>query len=279
MHTAELTSVDCELYLQNQCPVMPDFFSGLQGIRYSTAYHPEQSDIAFLAGIDWRRYLPQKPEGQPVINLIQHVRHGDQQHELFQYLQHEALRICVSDAVRKAIEPYANGKCITIKMGHVIPQMIRPKDIDLYILGKKNPNMAIRIAEWANKANLSVCCDHGLVERNTVFANMARAKVSLVLPNPTEGFFLPGIEAMALSDRVVVPDCVANREYCLSLTNTTVCDYTEKACINAVKFASQRRQHPLQRIEKLRGKYIARQYSLAKEKRQYQKLIKSHFQM
>jgi glycosyltransferase involved in cell wall biosynthesis len=38
--------------------------------------------------------------------------------------------------------------------------------------------------------------------------------VTVFLPNPTEGFYLPSLEGMALGTLVVCPDCVGNREHC-----------------------------------------------------------------
>lgn len=273
LHTKALSGVECNLHVNNQCPVMPDFFNNISGVKYHTQYLPEQADIAFLAGLDWQAYLPLRQKNQPVINLVQHVRHADKENKLFSFLEHEALRICVSNAVKEAIEPFANGECVTIPMGHNIPQIESLKDVDLYILGKKNPRFAANIEQWAKRRNWVVHLDSGLVARQTVLNNMARSKVSLVLPNPTEGFFLPGIEAMALSDRVVVPDCIANREYCLPTTNITLCDYSEHSCIRALEYAEQRLLSPVQSIEKFRGTRLAYQYSLALEKKTYLALL------
>jgi glycosyltransferase involved in cell wall biosynthesis len=44
---------------------------------------------------------------------------------------------------------------------------------------------------------------------------MRRARVTLFLPNETEGFYLPALEGMALGTIVVCPDCVGNRSFCI----------------------------------------------------------------
>jgi glycosyltransferase involved in cell wall biosynthesis len=44
---------------------------------------------------------------------------------------------------------------------------------------------------------------------------LARARVSVLVPHVTEGFYLPALEAMALGTIVVCPDCVGNRSFCL----------------------------------------------------------------
>ena len=43
---------------------------------------------------------------------------------------------------------------------------------------------------------------------------MARARVTLYLPNRLEGFYIPALEGMALGTLVVCPDSVGNRSYC-----------------------------------------------------------------
>jgi len=91
--------------------------------------------------MDWQVYLPFFDLKQVKINLIQHVRHGDKSHPLFEFLKHKAIRLCVSEAVKEAIEPYANGPYFTIKMGHRIPKISRPKRYDLYILATKQPQL------------------------------------------------------------------------------------------------------------------------------------------
>lgn len=252
---------------------MPELFSNVPNVLHSGVYEPEKADVAFLAGMDWKAYLPKRVEGQRVINLIQHVRHGDNHHPLFNFLEHEALRICVSEQVRQAILPYANGECVTIKMGHSIPSISVKKDLDLYILGKKNPRFATAIEKWAKTKKINVKADMGLVTRNSVYENLARAKISLVLPNATEGFFLPGIEAMKLSERVIVPDCVGNRGYCKKHTNITLCDYEENACIIAIEQAMRRVNSPVHAFEKFRGVREAQSYSVEAEREKYQRLL------
>jgi len=276
-HTAALPNVECHLFTKNKCPVMPELFSTLTNVVAADTYEPQKSDIVFLAGMDWQSYLPYKKAGQKVVNLVQHVRHGDRKNPLHQFLQHKALRICVSEEVRQAILPYANGECVTIKMGHTIPTLFTEKSIQLYILGKKNPKLAGLIETWAKSQNINVKADLGLVSRADVFNNFASAEVSLVLPNPTEGFFLPGIEAMALSERVIVPDCVGNRGYCQPNTNVTICSYSIDGCKEAIIGALERLRTPVHEFEKWRGTRLAHSYSMKSEQAEYQKLLRDKY--
>lgn len=272
-HTAAISDIECHLFAKSYCTVMPDLFRNIPNVVRSNTYEPDKADVVFLAGMDWNTYLPKMRRGQQVINLIQHVRHGDKNNPLFRFLEHEALRICVSEEVRLAISPYANGDCVAIKMGHDMPDVDAETDLDLYILGKKNPQFATEIEQWAHNNDVSVHADIGLVARDAVFTNFARARVALVLPNPTEGFFLPGIEAMALSDRVVVPDCVGNRGYCKPNMNITLCGYEKKACISAIEEALTRLKKPVHKFEKFRGVREARSYTMTAERDAYHELL------
>lgn len=274
-HTAALPNTECSLYVENSCSIMPNLFKSIPNVSTVHAYQPENADVAFLAGMDWNVYLKHKKSGQNVVNLVQHVRHADPTHPLHSFLSHRALRICVSEAVRQAILPFANGDCVTIKMGHTIPIVKEQKQWDLYILGKKNPKMAETIENWAALKNMRVRADSGLVSREAVFSNLAKARVALVLPNPTEGFFLPGIEAMALADRVVVPDCVGNREYCQPYTNITLCDYNAESCIKALEFAFDRLNTSMQMFEKFRGVRSADSYNMQTERSRYQEILEN----
>ena len=275
-HTKALPSAQCELFVQNDCSVMPGFFNNITGVKYQASYNPNACNIVFLAGMDWQYYLPHARRDDVIVNLVQHVRHGDNTHPLFNFLPHKAFRICVSDAVRDAVTPYANGICRTIPIGHTIPHLTHEKEYDLYILAKKNVKFGRTIAKWTEHVGLKYLLHDYLVNKDEVLSSMAKAKVSLVLPNPTEGFFLPGIEAMALSERAVVPDAIANREYCKLGTNALLCEYNVEAVTLAVKTSLDRLKTTYHQYEKLAGEKLARSYSLTQEREIYHQLITEH---
>lgn len=274
MHTKAITDIQCHLFVQKDCKVMPGLFRGIDGIEYQNEYDPTACNIVFLAGMDWQYYLPHRKPNDVIVNLIQHVRHGDKSHPLFSYLKYNALRICVSNAVKTAIAPYANGHCEAIPMGHVIPQLKYEKCYDLYILAKKNPHFGRTVARWAEERGFTCKLHDCLVSKEDVLTSFAKSKVTLALPNPTEGFFLPGIEAMALSDRVVVPDCIANREYCTENTNALLCEYNIDAVKKAITRSLKMLQTDTHRLQKRRGENTARSYTLIREREIYHKLIR-----
>lgn len=266
-------------WLQNCSSVMSGLFDAIDKMEYQKDYQPNNADVVFLAGMDWKRYLPLMREDKPKVNLIQHVRHGDPDCPLFEFLQYKAIRICVSEAVKKAIEPYANGPCYTIKMGHEIPDIHSNKENELYILAKKNAQLGNHIAEWARNRGWSVMIHDRLVEKQDVLQGMASARISLVLPNKTEGFFLPGIEAMKLSDWAVVPDCIANQEYCLPGTNSTSCDYEFNSCITAIENAAEELNCAQFSQKKEGGLILVNEYKMRNERLRYHQVLKENIKL
>ncbi|GGO63578.1 glycosyltransferase [Bowmanella pacifica] len=272
-HLLAQDSFSLRLWLENRSAIQPTLFEGIDKVSYESEYRPDLADIVFLAGMDWDDYLPFASEAQPKINLIQHVRHGNKHHPLFKFLSHRAIRLCVSEAVRQAILPHANGPCFTIRMGHEFPKVTYPKVFQLYILATKNPDLGISVRDKAAKLGLSVILHDKPVERSAVHQAMSQSLVTLALPNNTEGFYLPGIEAMALSDWAIVPDCIASREYSLSSANISVCERDSEACIAAIQEALVRGRGISGIIRRWKGRRIAQSYSLKTEQLAVQRVF------
>jgi glycosyltransferase involved in cell wall biosynthesis len=66
--------------------------------------------------------------------------------------------------------------------------------------------------------------------------------VTVFIPNPKEGFYLPALEGMALRTIVVCPDCVGNRSFCLDGVNCFRPVYSEDAIVDAARAALSRRE-------------------------------------
>ncbi|WP_416305707.1 hypothetical protein [Neptunicella sp. SCSIO 80796] len=272
-HTLASGQFDVNLWVENKASVNPELFTNITGVSYLDDYTPSEADIIFLAGLDWKAYLPFYNPQQPIVNLIQHIRHGDPNHPLHQFLQYKAIRLCVSDAVRQAIAPFANGPCITIKMGHQVPAIKVPKVRDLYILAPKQPALGGALADWARSKGMSVLLHNKAVERDVVYSSMASSRISLPLPNKTEGFFLPGIEAMKLSDWAVVPDCVASREYSAKGANIVECEHSEQGCRTGIHQALQQLSRPYRFYYQFHGKRRVAGYQLKQERKELQYIL------
>ena len=77
--------------------------------------------------------------------------------------------------------------------------------------------------------------------------------MSLFVPNPTEGFFLPALEALALRSVVVCPDVIGNRSFCLDGVNCFRPAFEEEALLGAAEEAlglgvGQREESPRSRV-------------------------------
>ena len=192
------------------------------------SWDPTQADFLFLAGMDWMilSEAERRSPPRPVINFIQHVRHANPTLALYGFLPHPAVRICVSPEVAEALKDTGrvNGPIITIPNGIDLaalplgrPWMARGRRI--VILGLKQPAMALELRDLLSEAGFEVDCLVDWVPREECLARLADARLAVLLPNFTEGFYLPALEAMALGTPVVCPDCRGNRSFCLAGDN------------------------------------------------------------
>ncbi|WP_062059894.1 glycosyltransferase [Cellvibrio sp. OA-2007] len=204
-------------------------------------YRPANYEYVFLAGMDWEMYLASaRPENQPVINLIQHVRHADPAQPMHRFLSQRAIRICVSPEVEKAITGTGkvNGPVFTIANGIDIPAIEpRQKRHDVFIFGPKNPHMAEELKTRLAQQDIGSFCVTEWLPREQLLVLLASSRIAVMLPNPTEGFYLPALEAMRYADITIVPDCVGNRSFCHNQQNCLIPEYNSAALAGAVNEA------------------------------------------
>ena len=200
-----------------------------------------QADLYFVAGLDWALFDEAGLDlsDAPVVNLIQHVWHAHEGNPRRQYLSRPALRICVSPEVAAAIAPLANGPVLTIPNGVDLQRLTNAAATPaprVFIGGLKNPGEAKACAAALTAAGAEVDLCLQPIARDAYLARMVACQVSVLLPNPLEGFYLPALEAMALGSVPVVPDCVGARSFCLDGVNCRVPAYrTEAICAAAVR--------------------------------------------
>lgn len=214
-HTAEHTGWSAAVYLtagsldqHNPWRVHP--------VPVDLQWSPQSASVLFLAGLDWNAY-PTDEAAKPVINLIQHVRHADPADSLHRHLSRRAIRICVSQAVADAIcgTGLVNGPVRVIPAAIDLDELPQaaPGRHGVFIGATKQPELGrMLLARLQEQGRDATLIDQWL-PREHYLALMAQSRVAVVLPSPTEGFFLPGLEAMALGCATVVPDCIGNREY------------------------------------------------------------------
>src|SRR4051812_45866527 len=121
--------------------------------EYVIDWKPQDADVLFLAGLDWRALTDKQIAEKPIINLIQHQRHADPLSELRNFLKHRAVRICVSEEVANPITETG----IVRGPVHVIPNGIdlsavfqgppvAQRKIDILFCGLKAPELAREVA-------------------------------------------------------------------------------------------------------------------------------------
>jgi glycosyltransferase involved in cell wall biosynthesis len=177
-------------------------------------------DALFLGGINWE--LVPDTTGKVVLNLIQHVDHGDPRFpRRFAFLRRFAHRICVSRPVHQAIAPHAVGPITIIPNGIPLDLCVpdAPKrEGRVVILARKQPDfgraLAAGLVERGDGVEVEVVVDW--IPRAEFLAGLASAQVFVGLPNEREGFYLPALEAMASGCAVVCADAIGNRDFCLS---------------------------------------------------------------
>ena len=212
---------------------------------------PVDPDILFVAGRDWRWLEPgaRAESPIPVLNLLQHVLHASPEDPLerHRFLPNKAIRICTSSEIARAITATGRvrGPVFTIPNGIDVAEMDavpRPaeRDIDLLIVAAKQPPLGRRLAQRVAAPGREIVLLRRYEPRPALLAQIARARVTLFLPNPLEGFYIPALEGMALGTVVVCPDCVGNRAYCENGRNCLMPAYDDDAVIAATKQALAR---------------------------------------
>jgi hypothetical protein len=184
-------------------------------------------DIFFIAGEDWRILKDFDYSNKTVINLIQGFRHSIANTFLFECLQNKAIRITVSDELFKTMEAtnQLNGSLYNIPNGINIENSLMDKKYDFYILGIKNRQVAQLLTKRLKTDGYKVICTLDQTTKENIHINMAKSIVAITLPLENEGFYLPALEAMALSEIVIVPDCIGNRSFCFDTVNCLMPDY------------------------------------------------------
>jgi len=206
-------------------------------------------DVLFLSGIDWRGMIPIPERDEyrrPIINLIQHVWHACPNDPLnrHRFLPHKAIRICVSPQIDKAITATGRvrGPIFMIPDGLDLDAVATMadgpvRDIDVLVAANKRPELGRAVAARLRREGRTVELVDQRIPRWELVALMGRARVSVLVPNPKEGFYLPALEGMAAGTVVVVPDCIGNRSFCLPGENCFRPEYDEDAIVAAAETA------------------------------------------
>jgi hypothetical protein len=237
-------------------------------------------DMFFLGALDWLKLSPPERDGAvPIINLIQHVRHAEPETPRYRFLSRRAIRICVSDEVAQAIVATGrvNGPVLTIPLGIDLGELPAPdrslrRDVDVLVLAKKRPDLGERIGRSLERPGRKVELIAHQVPRAELLERFRRARVTVFLPHPTEGFYIPPLEGMALGTIVVCPDCVGNRSFCLPGSNCFFPDYSEDDVVQAAEAALQAPDKLVDRLIE-RGFETAGAHNLTEERASFMRIL------
>lgn len=186
------------------------------------AWEPVPGDVLFLAGTDWRylhaRGLADLPN--PRVNLLQDVRHAVPGTELFGWLAHRAVRVCVSAEVADAVAATgrANGPVLAIPAGiDPAPRAdgaAAARRVAVLVLAYKAPALGRALSAELAARGVAHRTLYRFVDRPVFRALLADAEVAVALPRSTEGFYLPALEAMAAGCLTVTVAGIGNRGFC-----------------------------------------------------------------
>jgi glycosyltransferase involved in cell wall biosynthesis len=214
------------------------------------SFDPRGADILILGSRDWEALNADERDNFPVpiVNLILHIRHvepGDRRHP---FLKHKAIRICTSRQMAAAFQKsgVVNGPLFINPHGIDISQLPpgsadEKRDIDILIAGLKQPRLALELKKrlkWSfHFFGKRVEVLTTLMPRALFLEKMGRARITVFLPNPTEGFYRPPMEGMAMGTLVVCPDFSGNDELCQDRFNGLRPAYSAREIVRAIREA------------------------------------------
>ena len=238
-------------------------------------------DILFLAGLDWLRKNEVKnySESTPIINLIQHVRHGHPDTNLYSFLKNKAIRICVSEQVAEAITQTrrVNGPIYIIPNGIDLQHLPQPipfenRTIDILIAGLKQNQLAQRLFETLEPLNKKITVVTNQMLQADYLALISQAKIAVFLPHLEEGFYLPPLEAMSMETLVICPDCIGNRSFCLPEYNCFRPQHIFTDILNAIHAALSLSENDKQQLLS-NAKLTASKHNLEAEQKAFFEIL------
>ncbi|WP_299628615.1 glycosyltransferase [uncultured Tateyamaria sp.] len=243
---------------------------------------PCETDILFLAGMDWAiaDKAGQSTKTTPVINFIQGMRHADPAVPLYSFLSRPALRICVSPEVTEALvaSGQVHGPIVTIENGIDLDQLSslskQSRNGRVLVIGLKDKALAQGISDHLERLHIPHDILVAKMPRAAYLALVSHYDVVVCIPLKEEGFYLPPLEAMAMQVSVVVPDCIGNRSFCRDGETCLVPKREARALAEAAaNLLSDPRKGTHMRAQALRK---SQQHGLAQERHKYHAALSQH---
>lgn len=251
-------------------------------VRWLNEWNPYRSDRLFLTAFNWR--IVPEDCATPTLHLVQSVLHADPNNERYQFLRRRAFRITVNPTITDAINAtgIVNGPVVTIPIGTdiqrptdaetgLLPWTAGCRPIDVFVAGKKNPEVALAVAEALRRAGVSVTCVTDNIPRPEFLSYLARSRVVLALPALQEGFFLVPLEAIGHGCVVVCPNGggVEHYERDVHLFKP---QYTIEAILDSVDRALSASADDVEALQAA-GADLLHRHDLQREERQFRAVL------
>ena len=239
------------------------------------------ADVIVITSSGWHMFSEEQRRDpkKPVINIIQAFRYADPMGDFYKFNKYKAIRICISPQVFSTMERVTgsgNGLfMVPIGLDYSCfpaPKSFTERSIDVLIGGIKDPKMAGSIEERLRASGKIVRIVSSQIPRKEFLNLIADAKISVFLPKPKEGFFLPPLEGMALGTMVICPamtggsDSYRDRVNCFRPANNA--DDIVTAINEAAGLTEKERQDMLRN-----AKRTADEHSLSKERDAFLKIL------
>lgn len=177
-----------------------------------------------------------KPE--QTIHLVQGTRHANPHWNEginFRLLHRPYVRVAVSEQVRDAIAAHVNPNLPlhTVVEGHDVDyfaldrENAPPRDEHVVLYTTWKSDLGDRVAGLVTAENIRFVSIREPVGWPALRAHYHAADIFLGAPGPEEGFYLPGLEAMAAQSVVVMALVGGNRAYARDGFNMLACPYDD----------------------------------------------------
>ena len=239
-------------------------------------------DVFFVGGRGWElaEQHPNWGPETPVINFVQHVHHADPANDRYAYLTRRAIRICVAEEVGEALREtgIVRGPMVVIPngidLGDVAPPGDQEPTLDLLIAALKRPEIGVRLLDRLERPGRRVRLLTERRHRSEYLRQLQTARVTVFLPNDTEGFYLPALEGLAAGTLVVCPDCIGNRSFCLPGYNAFRPSYSFEELVEAAESALALPEEEARRM-RANAHETAERYSLSREREAFHDVLRN----
>lgn len=245
-----------------------------------STWSPLDADVLFIGGMDWSALPKMYSDNSaiPIINIIQGLRHTDAKDSRYKFLSHRAIRICVNKNIEEALRniPAVNGPVFHVPMGQDITELPRPgiPKFDILIAALKAPQLGRELYAKLQRPGRKIELLTTRLTRDEYLRRVAESRITLLLPLPFEGFYLPALEAMAMRRIVVCPDIISCREYCTPGYNSFCPDYTVNEIVEATEGALTMNEVAASEMTNYAAKTAAK-YTLERERQAFCRILHS----